>query len=68
MTDKAKSIRLRQEIVLTLAFKALLLTIIWAVWFSAPEDINIDDQKVASQILSQQPQKEHEHDAVPGTR
>lgn len=68
MTGKAKSIRLRQEIVLTLAFKALLLTIIWAVWFSAPEDINIDDQKVASQILSQQPQKEHEHDAVPGTR
>jgi hypothetical protein len=68
MADKAKSVRLWQEIVLALAFKVLVLTVIWAAWFSAPEDINLDDQKVASQILSQQPQKEHDHDAVTGTR
>lgn len=68
MNDKVKTVRLWQEIVLTLAFKGLVLAIIWAVWFSAPEDISLDDQKVASQILSQQPQKEHDHDAVPRAR
>lgn len=68
MADKAKTVRLWQEIVLTLAFKVLVLTIIWAVWFSAPEDTSLDDQKVASKILSQQPLKESDHDAVPGTR
>ena len=68
MADKAKTVRLWQEIVLALAFKVLVLTVIWAVWFSAPQDISLDDQKVASQILSQQPQKEHDHGTVPGTR
>ena len=64
MAGKAKPVRLWQEIVLALALKVLVLTIIWAAWFSVPEDINLDDQKVASQILSQQPQKEHDHDAI----
>ena len=64
MTDKAKTVRLWQEIVLALVFKVLVLTVIWAVWFSAPQDINLDDQAVASKILSQQPQEEHDHDAV----
>ena len=68
MAGKEKPVRLWQEIVLALAFKVLVLTIIWAAWFSVPEDTKLDDQKVASQILSQQPQKEHDHDAVPGTR
>jgi hypothetical protein len=68
MTDKVKTVRFWQEIVLTLAFKALVLVIIWAVWFSAPQDINLDDQAVASKILSQQPQQEHNHDAVPRAR
>lgn len=68
MAGKAKPVRLWKEIALTLALKALVLALIWAAWFSAPEDISLDDQKVASQILSQQPQKEHDHDAVPGTR
>ena len=68
MTDKAKTVRLWQEILLALVFKALVLTVIWAVWFSAPQDINLDDQAVASKILSQQPQEEHDHDAVPGAR
>jgi len=68
MTDKAKTVRLWQEIVLALVFKALVLTVIWAVWFSAPQDINLDDQAVASKILSQQLQKEHDHDAVSRTR
>ena len=64
MTDNAKPVRLWQEIVLALLFTALVLTVIWAVWFSAPQDINLDDQAVASKILSQQSQKEHGHDAV----
>jgi len=68
MTDKAKTVRLWQEIVLTLALKSLVLVIIWTVWFSAPEDASLDDQAVASKILSQQPQKEHDHDAVPRAR
>ena len=68
MTDKAKTVRLWQEIVLALVFKVLVLTVIWAVWFSAPQDINLDDQAVASKILSQQPQEEHDHDAVRRTR
>jgi hypothetical protein len=64
MTEKTKTTRLWQEITLTLAFKVFLLAVIWAAWFSAPEDVSLDDQKVASKILSQQPQKEHDHDAV----
>jgi len=68
MTEKAKTVRLWKEIVLALAFKALVLGIIWVVWFSAPEDKTLDDQKVASQLLSQQPQKEHNHDAIPRAR
>jgi hypothetical protein len=68
MSGKAKNVRLWHEIVLTLVFKACLLAIIWQVWFSAPEDVTLDDQKVASKILSPQPQKEHEHDAIRRTR
>ena len=68
MTGKAKSVRLWQEIVLALAFKGFLLAIIWAVWFSAPEDISLDEQKVASKMLSPQPQKVPDHDAVSRTR
>jgi hypothetical protein len=68
MAGKAKPGRLWKEVALTLALKVLVLTIIWAAWFSSPEDITLNDQKVASQILSQQPQKELDHDAVPGTR
>jgi hypothetical protein len=68
MSEKAKTVRLWQEVTLTLAFKAFLITIIWAVWFSAPEDASLDDQKVASKILSQQPLKEPDHDAVRRTR
>jgi hypothetical protein len=68
MTDKPKISRLWQEIVLTLAIKVIALTIIWATWFSSPEDVSLDDRKIASQILSQQTQKEHDNDAIPGTR
>lgn len=57
-----------QEIALALTLKGLVLAIIWLAWFSSPEDRNIDDQKVASQIFSQQPQKEHDHDAVSRAR
>lgn len=64
MTDKTKIVRLWQEIVLALVIKVLVLTVIWAVWFSAPQDINLDDQAVASKILSQQSPKEQDHDAV----
>lgn len=58
MTSKGKPIRLWQEIVLALALKILVLTIIWYAWFSAPEDKKLDDQKVANQIFSQQRQQE----------
>jgi hypothetical protein len=64
MNDKVKTVRLWQEIVLALALKGLVLVVIWVVWFSAPQDINLDDQKVASQILSQQSPKEPDHDAI----
>jgi len=68
MSDKAKKVRLRQEITLALALKVLVLFIIWAAWFSTPQDANLDDQAVASKILSQQPLKELNHDAVPRAR
>jgi hypothetical protein len=73
MTGKLRLSRLCQEISLTLLLKAALLAVIWAVWFSIPEDHALDDAKVAEQILSrqfpsQQLQKEHNHDAVSRTR
>lgn len=68
MTEKAKNVRLWHEIALTLAFKILLLTVIWVVWFSSPEDITLDDQKVASKILSPQSLKDPDHDAIHRTR
>jgi hypothetical protein len=68
MSEKTKPFHLWQEITLTLALKVFVLFIIWAVWFSTPEDTSLDDQAVASKILSQQLQKEHDHDAVHGTR
>ena len=68
MTEKVKPVRLWQEIVLTLAFKALALVIIWAVWFSPDQDINLDDQAVASRIFPQQSQPGPDHDAFTRTR
>ncbi len=52
MNGKPRSVPLWQEIVLALAVKAILLTVIWAAWFSAPEDRNLDASRVAAQILS----------------
>ncbi len=68
MAGKTRNIPLWQEITLALAIKVFVLSVIWSVWFSAPEDARLDDQSVASQILSQQIQKEHVHDAVGRTR
>ena len=68
MNCKPKPVRLWQEIILTLSFKAILLTIIWAVWFSAPQDQTIDGQQVAAHIFSQQSPKEQNHDAVTRAR
>lgn len=68
MPAEQKSAKLWQEIVLTLLLKVILLTCIWAVWFSAPQDQTIDGQQAAVQILSPQLQKEAEHDAVTRTR
>ncbi len=68
MDRKPKSVRLWQEIVLTLVLKGILLTAIWAAWFSAPEDRNLDASKVAAQLLSPQSSKEHGHDTFSGTR
>lgn len=55
MTGKAKNVRLWQEITLALAIKGLVLAAIWSIWFSAPEDAGLNDQKVASRIISRQP-------------
>ena len=68
MTGKTKRLRLWQEITLALALKGFVLAIIWSMWFSAPEDASLDDQKVASMIFSRQPQKEHDHDSIHRTR
>ena len=68
MTGKTKIVRFWKEITLALAVKGLVLAVIWSVWFSAPEDANLDDQKVASRIFSQQSLKEHDHDTVHRTR
>jgi hypothetical protein len=68
MADKTKPILFWQEITLILALKVFVLFVIWAVWFSTPERDHIDDKTVASKILSQQLDKDHEHDAVPRTR
>lgn len=68
MAGRSKALQLWQEIVLTLALKAFLLAIIWTAWFSAPEDTGLDDQAVASKILSQKPKQEHDHDSVARTR
>jgi hypothetical protein len=65
MPEKAKPVRLWQEITLALALKFFVLFVIWAVWFSVPEDATLNDQAVASKILSQQLDKDHDHDAVP---
>ena len=51
MTGKAKRIPLWQELALALAIKGLVLAVIWSVWFSAPEDAGLNDQKVAARIF-----------------
>ena len=68
MSEKTKPVRLWQEITLTLVLKVIVLFVIWAVWFSAPEQDSLDDQAVATKLLSQQLQKETNHDALAGTR
>ena len=52
-----------REIVLTLAVKAFVLTLIWYAWFSNPVGEHLDDAKIAAQILSQSA-KESDHGAV----
>lgn len=68
MPDKTKRAHLWKEITFTLVLKVIVLFVIWSVWFSSPEDADIDAQKVAAKIFSQQLQKEPANDAVPGTR
>lgn len=68
MAWNPKSMRLWQEIALTLSFKTALLIIIWAAFFSGPRDVPIDAQQASSHIFSQQPAKEQHHDADTGTR
>jgi hypothetical protein len=68
MAGITKNVRLWQEITLALALKGIVLAGIWAIWFSSPQDAALDDQAVASRILTQQPTKEHGNDPVHGTR
>ncbi len=55
--------RLWQELALTLVLKGILLALIWAVWFSAPQSHSLDAPRVATQILAPQPHPEVAHDA-----
>ncbi len=55
MTEKPKTIRFWQEITLALVLKVIVLTVIWLVWFSSPEDHSVDASKVTSHLFSQQP-------------
>lgn len=68
MGRKPGSVQLWQEIIVTLAVKAILLAAIWAAWFLAPEDRSLDASKVAAQILSLQSSKESGHDPHSRTR
>ncbi len=68
MGRKPGSVRLWQEIIVTLVVKVILLAAIWAVWFSEPEDRSLDASKVAAQVLSLQSAKEHGHDSHSRTR
>lgn len=68
MPDTTKRAHLWKEITFTLALKFIVLFVIWTVWFSSPEDTDINAQKVASKIFSQQLQEEPANVAVPGTR
>ncbi len=60
--DTNRQLHLHREVIPTLALKVLARFIMWAVWFSAADDVNIGGQKVASKIFSQLPQKEKESD------
>ncbi len=68
MSKKSRSVPLWQEITLALVLKGILLAVIWAAWFSAPQDRSLDASKVAAQILSPPISKEHGHDTFSGTR
>lgn len=68
MACKNPRMRLWQELALTLVLKGVLLALIWAAWFSAPQSRSLDAPTVATQILSPQPDKEAEHDAIHRTR
>ena len=73
MIRKRNPIQLWQEIVFTLSLKALLLFVLWAVFFSAPPvrinpDRTDDGRQVAAHIFSQQNLKETNHDADTRTR
>lgn len=61
--NKDKPLTLRQEILLALALKVALLTLIWLTWFSAPGDGRIDAAQVSAQLFPMPPSREHGHDA-----
>jgi hypothetical protein len=68
MSGKPKSTRLWKEITLALVLKVAVLGIIWAVWFSTPEDRTVDASRITSRFFSQQHQQEHEYDSIRRTR
>lgn len=56
MTGKPKTFRLWREIALALVLKAVVLTLIWAAWFSTPEDHSIGASTISSRLFPQQSQ------------
>ena len=55
---------LKHEIAWVLLIKVIVLTVIWFVWFSSPQDKQLDENHVAAQILSSNAIKESTHGAV----
>jgi hypothetical protein len=68
MSGKPETMRLWKEIALALVLKVTVLGIIWAAWFSTPEERTVDASKITSRFFSEQLQQEHEYDSIRRTR
>lgn len=59
---------LRHEIIGILLLKAVVIGLIWLVWFSHPEDERLDAAQVSAQLLSSHSTTEVNHGRNTGTR
>jgi len=63
MTRNLNSMTLRQEIILALSVKTILLFALWAVCFSGARDLTPDTQQASAPIRAPNSTKEPNHDA-----